>query len=453
MVLDEEMLSIKSFFNSRDIPLSDIWLESCINWYREENPSENCTRAQLKNVVWEQWLLLDLRQVEVPCLPPRLQDHKKLIFNGNYCVQVMCIVDISKPKHLQLSKIRNANLLTNILDVDKDSANTRRMLQLSLTDGVQEIDAIEYELVPSLNMNLAPGTKIRLIGPLTVRRGKIMLENRNVKVLGGEVEEILVSNATENILARALGFPENPNPISINVETDVIHPHVNNSISHSANKNNVNNTRSKNLDNIAQNVHTVNNINCESNVPSLDDINEEEEMRIAQEVEAIMDAVPGPSRVFESQRTPDMFEDENEINPIQRSAIKKPTETIDLLNSSTDSDIFKNFDIDSHLDQIDERNNKTQEISIRSLLQKQQNSVQGVFRVKAKFKGVIEKLTATNSAWSFKIEIEDESGTLIADMHTDVITELADCPPSVIVEYKNKINDSNNSGEFMIRNV
>lgn len=442
MVLDEEMLNIKSFFNSREILLSDFWLESCIKWWREHNSSENYSQTQLQNVVYEQWLLLDLREVEIPSLPPNLKDHKKLIFNGNYCLQMLHVVDISKPKHWQLLKIRNANVLNNVLEKDNELTNTKRMLQLTLTDGVQEIDAIEYEYIPALNLNLPPGVKIRLTGPVTIRRGRIMLVANNIKIFGGEVEEIFVSNSVENVLSRALGFAENPNPVSCNIEN--VNPQIHVESVPVVSDKNI--TRNKNLDQI--NIHYSKNPNIE-NQPSFDDMDEEEEMRIAEEVEAMMASAPGPSRLCERDKTPDMFKNSYTT---RNTLGKKTTETINSLNTSTESDIFNNIDIDLHLDEIE--NSEIKEISIKDLLEKKQNITKGVFRInKSKFKSVVEKLTATNTAWSLKIEIKDESGTMVVKMDSDVITKLADCPPSVIMEYRNKINDTDNSAELSIRNV
>lgn len=481
MVLDQDMLNVKSFFESRGIPLSDFWLESCIKWYRDQNISQNYTETELRNVVYEQWLLLDLREVELPSLPPSLKDHKKLVFNGNYCLQVMYIVDISRPKHWQLSKIRNANILTNAIEKDKDITDSKRVLQLTLTDGVQEVDAIEYQFIPTLNLNLTPGIKIRLVGPITVRRGKIMLETRNVKVLGGEVEEILVSNATENILARHLGFPENPNPATVNIETpnsiseDSFPSRANNTVMQSKTNNSFN--RNTNSTISASNIAEIRGSVLSRNTQSLDDIDEEEEMRIAQEVEMLMNAEhinrPGPSRPRKSS-TPDMFEDDfqsynfetvdrmekikvplkNSKNKIATST-QKVTSTINLLSSSADSedDIFKNVDVDFHLDKIDREVNERHQINVSSVVVKARSGIQGVFKIKAKFKGVVEKLTVTNKAWSIKIEVEDTSGTMTANVHTDVVTKLAECGPSVIMDLKNKISDTDTSAELMIRNV
>lgn len=49
-------------------------------------------------------------------------------------------------------------------------------------------------------------------GPVTCRRGIILLETEHFERLGGEVDSLLIKNAQENIFARALNLPENPDP-------------------------------------------------------------------------------------------------------------------------------------------------------------------------------------------------------------------------------------------------
>lgn len=203
----DEISTIKTFFQSHNVYLSTAWLEGCVNWCKEENLSSDYTLKELQHKVFEQWLLLDLRDVEVPCLPPDLSNKIKYILNGDYSLQVMKVIDISKPKLWQLQRIRNVSK-----NAEPEIESSKRVLQLTLTDGVQEVEAMEYKPVSCLNLNLSPGIKIRLMGPITVRRGRLMLENKNVKILGGEVEELIVPNAAENILATVLKLPLNPNP-------------------------------------------------------------------------------------------------------------------------------------------------------------------------------------------------------------------------------------------------
>lgn len=51
---------------------------------------------------------------------------------------------------------------------------------------------------------LLPGYKVMIIGPVDCRRGIILLEDGKYKEVGGEVESMLKSNASENVFARAL---------------------------------------------------------------------------------------------------------------------------------------------------------------------------------------------------------------------------------------------------------
>jgi RecQ-mediated genome instability protein 1 len=87
------------------------------------------------------------------------------------------------------------------------------MLRLELTDGSQSIQAIEYKAINNLHLDLIPGTKILVKGPVECRRGVILLRPNNVELLGGEVSDLVQKNAPENVLARLIGKPENANPV------------------------------------------------------------------------------------------------------------------------------------------------------------------------------------------------------------------------------------------------
>ncbi len=87
------------------------------------------------------------------------------------------------------------------------------MLLLELTDGTQTIQAMEYLPIPTLHLDLIPGTKILIKGPVECRRGMILLRSSNVELLGGEVSDLVNTYAPENVLARLIGKPENPNPV------------------------------------------------------------------------------------------------------------------------------------------------------------------------------------------------------------------------------------------------
>lgn len=206
-----ETVAIKEFLCSHKVHISSEWLIDCINWCKEEALPPNHSLKDLKEKVFEQWLLLDLRDVEVSCLPPNLSSKQKFLLTGTYFLQIMEIVDISKPKYWQIQKIRNVTTK----NLESENMNSKRMLMLSLTDGVQEIKSTEVKPIPSLNLNINPGVKIKLIGPIMIRRGILLLETHNIKIIGGEVDTILISNAAENVLARHLNLQLNPNPFRI----------------------------------------------------------------------------------------------------------------------------------------------------------------------------------------------------------------------------------------------
>ena len=146
------------------------------------------------------------------------------------------IYDISESKYKQLEKIRNvSNVNIQVTEAEETPGwepKKKRMLQLFLTDGAQDVIAIEYKPIRHLSVrteqkkfrvgkirsleqdnenfynklqdSILPGYKLMIKGPVACRRGVILLEESNVAEIGGEVETFLVPNAVENVLARAL---------------------------------------------------------------------------------------------------------------------------------------------------------------------------------------------------------------------------------------------------------
>ncbi|XP_012223826.1 recQ-mediated genome instability protein 1-like isoform X2 [Linepithema humile] len=134
--------------------------------------------------------------------------------------QVDKMYDIASSKYKQLCEIRKINT-KNIEAIEKENSTEwepkgRRMMQLCLTDGVQDLIAIEYTSLKQLTSTLLPGYKVMIIGPVDCRRGVILLQDGKYKEIGGEIESLLKPNALENVLARALDEPENPDPYNDN---------------------------------------------------------------------------------------------------------------------------------------------------------------------------------------------------------------------------------------------
>ncbi|XP_044259869.1 recQ-mediated genome instability protein 1-like isoform X2 [Tribolium madens] len=301
---------------------------------------------------------------------------------------MMQIVDISKPKLWQLQKIRNSNALTRSTEQDVDVVGTgKRLVQMTLTDGIQEVEAIEYKPINSIGLNLAPGTKIRIMGPVVLRRGRLMLEEKNVKVLGGEVEELSVSHVAENVLARFLKLPENSTPKAIEEKTLRVE------------------REEKNEGYVC---------NFTENREKNRNLSENEEM--AKEIDMLMEV-------------------EAELNEIGDFDLNQKNSLDD-----DNNDVFTTLDIDAHLDQIDSIFQTTCEtIPISKLLENQNNDTMATFKIKAKFKSVIEKLTIVEDEYKLVIEVEDASGTLKVRLHNDVIVKFAECSPNELTSLKNNI--------------
>ncbi|NXT28781.1 RMI1 protein, partial [Syrrhaptes paradoxus] len=199
------------------VPLT--WLEACISWIQEENSSSNLSQAQINRQVFEQWLLTDLRDLEYPVLPDCILDTPKGELSGFYSVQIDFLVDVSQPAYSQFQKLKGKNTVNEEVTASTQTfqkpweAKPTRMLMLQLTDGIHQIQGMEYQPVPVLHSNLPPGTKITVQGNIAYRLGVLLLKPENVKLLGGEVDVLLEEYSQERVLARLIGETENPNSV------------------------------------------------------------------------------------------------------------------------------------------------------------------------------------------------------------------------------------------------
>ncbi|XP_072372776.1 recQ-mediated genome instability protein 1 [Scyliorhinus torazame] len=188
------------------------WLRACVEWIQQENQGAALTQAQINKQVFEQWLLTDLRDLENPILPVGISETQKYEISGFYCLQIDSLVDVSQAAYSQLQKIRgkdttNEQVTSTHISQRPWEAKPTRMLMLQLTDGVQELQGMEYQPIPALNSSLSPGTKVLLMGNITCRLGLLLLKPENVRVLGGEVESLVDENSQKRILARLIGEP------------------------------------------------------------------------------------------------------------------------------------------------------------------------------------------------------------------------------------------------------
>ncbi|KAM3867473.1 recQ-mediated genome instability protein 1 [Diretmus argenteus] len=191
------------------------WLEACIQWLQEEGGGEGrLSQQHINQQVLDQWLLTDLRDLGHAVLPNGLSQAQKTELSGIFCVQVDSLLDISQPAYGQLQKWKGTDCTNEEVSAVTQAtqrpweARPTRMLLLQVTDGVQSLEAMEYQPIPALNTALRPGVKLQLEGQMVCRLGVLLLGPTNVKVLGGEVEDMVERNKQIRVLHRALGLPE-----------------------------------------------------------------------------------------------------------------------------------------------------------------------------------------------------------------------------------------------------
>ncbi|XP_061951495.1 uncharacterized protein LOC133674419 isoform X3 [Populus nigra] len=129
-----------------------------------------CTVA---NAVESELLNMDLRSIGLKSLPDPNLLNKTSYLQG--------------PKILQISAVRDISV-SSIEGFPNSSK--RRLLKLGLTDGHNEITAIEYSYIPSIPNDIAPGSKVRLDNKAPLHNGIVCLNPKVITVIGGIVQSL-----------------------------------------------------------------------------------------------------------------------------------------------------------------------------------------------------------------------------------------------------------------------
>lgn len=204
--------AVTLWLSSKHINVLPEWTEACVEWIHNECQEEVLSDDQLRNMVYEQWLGSDLTEIATPSLPQDLTQQNKAVVQGSYTLQINSIQDVGSSAYSQLIKIKgkeNENVKVSAAQAFQSRFEPKpsRMLMMEVTDGHQKLQAMEYQHIPALNTEIPPGTKILIQGRIMCRLGVLTLQPRDVKVLGGEVEDLVVKNSQEQLLARLLGMP------------------------------------------------------------------------------------------------------------------------------------------------------------------------------------------------------------------------------------------------------
>lgn len=140
---------------------------------------------------------------------------------------------LAEPYYEQWRSLHNKKL-DEVIEDNRESkthnSKKKRMFKMELTDGYKTIHAMEMKQIACLNTKLTPGIKILFIGPIQVCNHLMMIKPDNIKIVGGEVEELLIINAYENVLLRLLNKPTVDNPILNYAEHSVENEKTSNSV-------------------------------------------------------------------------------------------------------------------------------------------------------------------------------------------------------------------------------
>lgn len=109
---------------------------------------------------------------------------------------------LQTPCVLQLAAIKDASQSNQSL-----GSTSGRLLHLRLTDGHSFLTAIEYKPVPALSTDVPPGTKVTLLGSVTVHSGIVLLDQNSIRIEGGHVaalhEAWLMQRKYSGVLSRS----------------------------------------------------------------------------------------------------------------------------------------------------------------------------------------------------------------------------------------------------------
>lgn len=161
--------------------------------------------------VFAQWLAFDLTELNFATLPAGLGRAKKTVLTGTFCLQIEKIWDAGSPCYAQYRKLigtenSNAEVTANDQSQNFWEPKPRRLLMMEISDGVQQVKAMEYKSIPRLSMNTSPGTKVKLVGSIQCRLGVLLLSSGDLEVLGGQVDSLVEKNAAVKVLAAKLGI-------------------------------------------------------------------------------------------------------------------------------------------------------------------------------------------------------------------------------------------------------
>ncbi|KRX23466.1 RecQ-mediated genome instability protein 1 [Trichinella nelsoni] len=152
---------VKLFFEKNHILTLPEWISECLDYLSDELGNDRPSDDEVVDLVYKQWLFSDLREFSLQIFP---HNSANTVLNGNYCVQINSLLDVSRSFYsqyqsftgkLELDDSENDDENRSNEKTDKDRKNCR-MIVLELTDGITTLRAMEYHPIPQLELNLMP---------------------------------------------------------------------------------------------------------------------------------------------------------------------------------------------------------------------------------------------------------------------------------------------------------
>nr|XP_026501003.1 recQ-mediated genome instability protein 1-like [Vanessa tameamea] len=438
--------SVRNYMSSNHMVVDQDWLSECVNHLIGSNFNEDQIKLQTK----EQWLLNNLTDVCPGCLPQNLKSRVKIELNGQYVLQINALVDIGSSayqQHLKLQKVNTENIeATTRFD---DKVSNHRMIQLYMTDGVQEVTGIEYKPMRNLSLDVIPGSKVLIKGPVECRRGVILLTENCIELLGGEVEELIIANSQAAILSSKLSLPI-PQGTAINQTRDRTIPSPDIQTTHSINSHEqiepMSNFVEDEIDMEQLDVIEAQYSSALTKRRSEDDMSNSDKRIKRNPISSSnnVDDYPDDSEMF--------FEDEEYLKELEAKFDERENEIEFNTNFNSGGARSESNDVNNAWTASTSKDDRSESLSrsIRSSSEpfvyiKQINDLGEleragkVFKVKAQILKILSKLTVGKEGWSLSCTIVDGTGTIDVDFSSDVLSKLVGFTPQEMIQMKKQM--------------
>ncbi|XP_045774679.1 recQ-mediated genome instability protein 1-like [Maniola jurtina] len=474
--------SVRNFLVSHHMLADEDWISGCVNYFMEES---GCTDIkEIQSQAKEQWLLNNLTDICPGSLPANLSSTHKTCLNGRFVLQINAVSDIGTPAYQQYLKLQKVNT-ENIDATTKfdDKIPSHRMIKLCMTDGKQEVAGIEYKPMRNLSLDITPGCKVLIKGPVECRRGMLLLTESSIELLGGEASD-LSDNTQACLLAAKLGLPMTQ---ETNLDSTSNHPRNTNIPSphnqmpppiseplleptFDQTSRPVARVTGIQVSNFADDDIDFDELNaieaqyCDNRVkrPSETDIHNPEK-KLKMNPTLSTNRVQNPSIETNSTRS-NNIQDYFKMNPTpctnrtENHVKKNPTLTGVNTDDDYPDDADMCFEDEDYLREIEAKldakenvlNSNTTKVQIpvssepfiyiKQIENLSDSSKVGrVFKVKGQILKLLSKLSVTKEGWTLRCTIVDGTGSLDVDFTSDVLSKLVGYTPQEMIQLRKQI--------------